>query len=94
MGLAWVGPLYWIQWAGGRRRLNSPRAAERSGRRMTPPGLSCWEAQEADGGRIQGIRTAIESASAHWLNDAPTAGLPRRAGEGEARRGSPCLAEP
>lgn len=32
MGLAWVGPLYWIQWAGGHRRLH-PR-----GRRTGPGG--------------------------------------------------------
>lgn len=50
------------------------------------------EAREAEDDRIQGIRKAIESATAHWLNNAPTAGLPHRAGEGEARGGSPCLA--
>lgn len=34
MGDAWVGPLYWIQWAGGHRRLH-PR-----GRRTGPGGVS------------------------------------------------------
>ena len=39
MDPAWVGPLYWIQRAGGHRRHISPRAADRSGRRTPPPGL-------------------------------------------------------
>lgn len=34
MDRAWVGPLYWIQWAGGHRRLH-PR-----GRRNGPGGES------------------------------------------------------
>lgn len=33
MVIAWVGPLYWIQWAGGHRRLH-PR-----GRRNGPGGV-------------------------------------------------------
>lgn len=35
MRTAWVGPLYWIQWAGGHRRLH-PR-----GRRTGPGGDGC-----------------------------------------------------
>ena len=35
MDFAWVGPLYWVQWAGGRRRLH-PR-----GRRNGPGGMFC-----------------------------------------------------
>ncbi len=97
---------------------HSPRVAERSGRRMPPPGLtyrqvSCGvrtsrraavaaAARPAQGGRKppRGFRKPIKSATEVWLNIAGrhpprpcvvliTAGLPRRAGEGKARRGSP-----
>ncbi len=40
MSSAWVGPLHWIQWAGGYRHLNSPRVTVRSGGRSPPPGPS------------------------------------------------------
>jgi hypothetical protein len=58
MVIAWVGPLYWIQWAGGHRRLH-PR-----GRRNGPGGVlrlpDCatgWQGAEP-------VRSVFEAARA------------------------------
>lgn len=48
MDRAWVGPLYWIQWAGGHRRLH-PR-----GRRTGPGGVL----RLPDCARCDAVRTA------------------------------------
>ena len=48
MDRAWVGPLYWIQWAGGHRRLH-PR-----GRRTGPGGVL----RLPDCARCEAVRTA------------------------------------
>ena len=79
MGPAWVGPLYWIQWAGGHRRLISPRAADRSGRRTPPPGL-CVDAVSRRGGtdgcaRLSPVRPIwpkIDRLGRRGVNTAPT----------------------
>lgn len=36
---AWVGPLYWIQWAGGRRRLHPRGRRTGPGGEVASPGL-------------------------------------------------------
>ena len=37
MDLAWVGPLYWIQWAGGFRRLHPRGRRNGPGGALRPP---------------------------------------------------------
>jgi hypothetical protein len=67
MVIAWVGPLYWIQWAGGHRRLH-PR-----GRRNGPGGVfrlpDCatgWQGAEP-------VRSVFEAARtiSIWLKSDP-----------------------
>ncbi len=52
MGVAWVGPLYWIEWAGGHRRL-IPR-----GRRNGPGG----------GVRLPDCDIAVRASGTHAPN--------------------------
>src|SRR5919106_1444505 len=40
MARAWVGPLYWIQWAGGCRRLHPRGRRTGPGGKLTSPGLT------------------------------------------------------
>lgn len=56
MGGAWVGPLYWIQWAGGRRRLH-PRG------RRTGPGASPVPGLRAAGELTDGARSLYGACS-------------------------------
>lgn len=63
MGDAWVGPLYWIQWAGGHRRLH-PR-----GRRNGPGG----ELRLPDRALAQGRASCVRSVCAAFPEASATA---------------------
>lgn len=41
---AWVGPLYWIQWAGGHRRLHPRGRRTGPGGEVASPGLRACRA--------------------------------------------------
>ena len=66
MGGAWVGPLYWIQWAGGHRRLipagggpvREARSASRTGASGRRP-RACAEP-------VRSVRQACRRAAPIW----------------------------
>jgi hypothetical protein len=62
MAHAWVGPLYWIQWAGGCRRLHPRGRRTGPGGEPTSPGL---RARRAVGGACtERVRSALKAAPA------------------------------
>ena len=71
MGPAWVGPLYWIQWAGGHRRLTSPRAADRSGRRTAVSRTARRADARARGRRVRSVRDACPPIDADLAENRP-----------------------